>query len=54
VVGVRIGLLFASEQAVVEPLTQEYEVLDAATTVAADGKLRQVFDFTVAIRGRTP
>ncbi len=54
VLGVRIGLLFASEQAVVEPLTQEYEVLDAATTAAADGKLRQVFDFTVAIRGRTP
>lgn len=54
VVGVQIGLLFASEQAVVEPLTQEYEVLDAAATAAADGKLRQVFDFTVAIRGRTP
>jgi prepilin-type N-terminal cleavage/methylation domain-containing protein len=54
VLGIRIGLLFASEQAVVEPLTQEYEVLDAVATATADGKLRQVFDFTVAIRGRTP
>jgi prepilin-type N-terminal cleavage/methylation domain-containing protein len=54
VLGIRIGLLFASEQSVVEPLTQEYEVLDAATMATGDGKLRQVFDFTVAIRGRTP
>jgi hypothetical protein len=54
VLGVRIGLLFASEESVVEPLTQQHRVLDTFTSSAADGKLRRVFEFAVAIRGRIP
>ena len=54
IMGVRIGLLLSSEDAVVESLPHRHQVLDWATMAAADGRLRRVYEFTVAIRGRTP
>lgn len=54
VLGVRLGLLFASEESVVESLPQHHRVLDTFTSSAADGKLRRVFEFAVAIRSRLP
>jgi type IV pilus assembly protein PilW len=54
VLGVRLGLLLASQEAVVEPASQQHRVLDTTATSAADGRLRQVFEFAVAIRSRIP
>jgi type IV pilus assembly protein PilW len=54
VLGVRLGLLFASEESVIEPLPQQHRVLDTFTSSVADGKLRRVFEFAVAIRSRLP
>jgi len=54
VLGVRIGLLLASEDAVAEPQARAIEVLDVVTARPADGRLRRLFEFTVAIRGRSP
>ena len=57
VLGVRIGLLLASADAVADPQAQPdpetLKVLDTTTAAPADGRLRQVVDFTVALRGRT-
>jgi hypothetical protein len=53
VLGVRIGLLLASDDAVAEPLNASFEVLDTALQAPADGRLRRLFDFAAAIRGRT-
>lgn len=56
VLGIRIGLLLASDDAVADSQAQPYNellnILDAATAVPADGRLRQVVEFTVALRGR--
>jgi type IV pilus assembly protein PilW len=52
VLGVRIGLLLASEDAVVEPRTHPFQVLNVSTMAPADGRLRRLVDFAVAIRGR--
>ena len=52
--GVRIGLLLASEEAVLEPRNLPFQVLDVPTTAPADGRLRRLVDFAVAIRGRVP
>jgi type IV pilus assembly protein PilW len=54
VLGVRLGLLLASEESVAEPVSQQHRVLDATVPSPADGKLRRVFEFAVAIRSRIP
>jgi len=54
ILGVRIGLLLASDDAVVEPEARQLQVLDATTTVPADGRLRGVFEFAASLRGRLP
>jgi len=54
VLGVRIGLLLASEDAVVEPAEASTEVLDVIATTPPDGRLRQVFEFAASLRGRLP
>jgi len=53
VLGLRIGLLLSSEEAVVEAVSRSYSVLDATIVKSADGKLRRMSEFTAAIRGRT-
>ena len=53
VIGIRIGLLAASEDAVLDPASRDYDVLDEAVSRPADGRLRHVFEFATAIRGRT-
>ena len=53
VVGVRIGLLLVSTDAVVTPTAQRFDVLDATINRGADGKLRRVIDFSVAIKGKS-
>lgn len=53
VLGVRIGMLVTSENAVLEPAAEEYELLGVAVACPPDGKLRRVFEFATAIRGRT-
>lgn len=52
VLGVRIGLLLASSEPVVEPATQSHSVLDFHFTEPEDGRLRRVYTFATAIRGR--
>lgn len=52
VLGLRIGLLLAGDDAVVEPGETAYDVLGDIVHVPADGRLRRLFEFTVAIRGR--
>jgi len=54
VLGVRIGLLLASEDAVVEPATASAQVLDVIAATPSDGRLRQVFEFAASLRGRLP
>jgi hypothetical protein len=51
--GVRVGLLLSSEEAVLKPEPQRFEVLDSTIDSPADGKLRRVSRFTTAIKGRT-
>lgn len=53
VLGVRLGLLLGSSDAVVEHAAQDYAVLDTRFSARADGKLHQAFDLTAAIRGRS-
>ena len=56
VLGIRIGLLLASENAVADqqtiPPAEPLRILDATVTPPADGKLRRVVEFAVALRGR--
>jgi len=54
VLGIRVGLLLATAEAVVEPEAVLHELLDATHESPADGRLRRVVDLAVAIRGRTP
>jgi hypothetical protein len=54
VLGLRIGLLAASSEAVADAVAREYEVLDAEVSRPPDGRLRRVFSLAAAIRGRTP
>jgi type IV pilus assembly protein PilW len=51
VLGLRIGLLLASDDAVADPAGQTFDVLDDARQAPADGKLRRLFEFAVALRG---
>jgi hypothetical protein len=52
VLGVRFGLLLASDDAVAEPVTATFDVLGTALQAPADGRLRRLFDFALAIRSR--
>jgi type IV pilus assembly protein PilW len=52
ILGVRIGLLAAGEDAVREPGAREFDVLGVPVSRPGDGKLRRVFHFAAAIRGR--
>ena len=53
ILGLRIGLLAASEDNPAEPVANEYQVLDATVSRPPDGRLRRVFSIAAAIRGRT-
>ena len=53
VLGLRIGLLAVSDDAVGEAAALDYDVLDMTESRPADGRLRRVFQFAAAIRGRT-
>jgi type IV pilus assembly protein PilW len=53
VLGVQIGLLLAGEDVVAEPVARRISVLDAVMAAPPDGRLRRVFEFAVAMRGRT-
>jgi type IV pilus assembly protein PilW len=54
VLGVRIGLLLASDDAVEEPAATSVQVLDTPVTTPPDGRLRRVFEFAASLRGRLP
>lgn len=51
--GMRFGLLLASEDKVAEQHIFGFQVLDKALKKQADGRLRRVFEFAAAIRSRT-
>ena len=53
VLGIRVGLLLSSQDAVAAPASQSYQVLDSTINRRADGKLRRVLEFVAAIKGRT-
>ena len=53
VLAVRVGLLLASEDSVVEPESRTYGVLDRVSRKRADGKLRRVVQFSTALKGRS-
>jgi type IV pilus assembly protein PilW len=50
--GLRVGVLLASPDGVVEKVPQSYTVLDSTVDRPADGKLRRVSEFTSFIGGR--
>jgi type IV pilus assembly protein PilW len=51
--GVRIGLLAAGDNAVLERSAKDYELLGVTVSRPADGRLRRAFEFATAIRGHT-
>jgi type IV pilus assembly protein PilW len=53
ILGVKIGLLLASQDAVTVKESKNHVVLDSMLRKPADGKLRRVIQFTAAIKGRT-
>ena len=53
VLGLRIGLLAASEDHPAEPVANEYQVLNVTESRPPDGRLRRAFSIAAAIRGRT-
>lgn len=53
VLGIRVGLLAVSEDAVGDAAARDYDVLDVTESRPPDGRLRRVFQFAAAIRGRT-
>lgn len=53
VLGIRVGLLLSSPDAVVESSTSSHRVLDTTVSRPGDGKLRRVTTLTAAIKGRT-
>ena len=53
VMGVRIGLLVAGDDAVSTARMKNYRVLDSTLEGRPDGKLRQVIDLTLAIRSQS-
>lgn len=52
VAGVRVGIILASDDPVIAPEEQNLKVLDQAFKTPRDGRLRRVFEFDVALRGR--
>ena len=52
VLGLQLALLLSSSQAVKEPVSRNYNVLEEVVTTPADGKLRRVFTYVQAFRGR--
>ncbi len=53
VLGLRVGLLLASEEPVTERAPATFTILDSIVRKRADGRLRHVVQFTSAIRGNT-
>jgi type IV pilus assembly protein PilW len=53
ILGIKIGLLLRSTDSVVERSKQDFSVLDADYTAAADGRLRLLLEFTAPIKGRS-
>lgn len=53
ILGIRFGLLLASEDEVSEKTSRRYQVLETMSATRTDGRLRRVFEFTAAIRSRT-
>lgn len=53
VMGVRVGLLLRGADAVVEPVAGAHDVLGVTFRSPADGRLRNVLEFTIAARGRS-
>lgn len=53
VLGARLGLLLASDEPVAQPEAAAFSVLGRTQTAPADGRLRGVFEFALAIRGRS-
>lgn len=53
ILGIRVGILLRSEDAITEPEQQELSVLDTQLMPPADGRLRQTLQFAVSIRSRT-
>lgn len=53
ILGMKIGLLLGSADRVAERRSRSFGVLDAVIDRQADGRLRRVFEFAVAIRSRT-
>lgn len=52
VAGIQVGLLLASGDAVVEPASARFTVLDETKASRADGKLRLGAEFVFAMRGK--
>jgi prepilin-type N-terminal cleavage/methylation domain-containing protein len=52
ILGVRVGLLLASEDAVADPAATQWQVLDVSAAGSADGRLRRAVDFAASLRGR--
>ncbi len=53
VLGVRVGLLIAATDRVIEPSTQEFELPGGTRVRAGDGRLREAVELTIALRGRS-
>ena len=53
ILGMKIGLLLSSADKVAEKENRTYQVLDTELKKQADGRLRRVFEFAIAIRSRT-
>lgn len=53
VLGIRVALLLAGPDRVMDPLEQRFEVLDAYRNRGTDGRLRNVLELSMAIRGRS-
>jgi type IV pilus assembly protein PilW len=50
--GIRVGLLFSSEDSVLEPKAREFRVLDSTIRAPADGRMRYLAQYAVTFRGR--
>jgi hypothetical protein len=53
VLGVKIALLVKGDEPVIEPESRPFSVLDTRVHRGTDGRLRRVFEFAAAIRGRS-
>jgi type II secretory pathway component PulJ len=53
VLGIRIGLLLAGREPVLDPATRVFSILDTQLAAPSDGKLRRDYSFAAAIRSRS-